>query len=288
MKFVAIGNVVIDQGLKDESIYGGSVIYSSLLALKLGLRTMAITSFGKDFAKLNYDWKNIQFFVQPAPFSTRVQLIYDVKGNRQIILKKEGGTISKNLLPDISDADIVFICPVVHEINSKLVSTIAKAKKRAIIVTTPQGWLRDWKKEGSPIFQTQWKNAKEILSKTDILIISDEDIKKDTSVLNVYRNFIKENGIVVVTQGFKGATAYRGKEIVFSKAYPAKVVDPTGAGDIFAASFAIAWKETSSLKQSLQFANLAASFVIEGIGTSNMPTRLKIRSRINKYQPHYK
>ncbi len=280
MKLVAIGNVAIDQNLQNSLTCGGSVLYSSLLASKLGLEVTAVTSFGKDFLKLKPDWYNIKLYVHPTPFTTTVSFIYGKKGNRQMILKKEGGIISEKFLPkEIYDADIIFICPIVHEISSELVSFIAKENGEGIIVTTPQGWLRDWKKEGDRIFQRKWSNAEEILTYTDILVISDKDIQEDKSALAFYKSLIKKGGIVIVTQGSKGATAYRGKKMVSSYAYPAKAIDPTGAGDIFAASFAIAYKETFSIEQSLRFANIAASFIIEGIGISNMPTRTQIQLR---------
>jgi len=284
MKFVAIGNVAIDQNLQNSLTCGGSVLYSSLLASKLGLETTAVTSFGKDFLKLKPDWHNIKLYAHPTPFTTTFSFKYGKKGNRQMILKKEGGIISGKLLPkEICDADIIFICPIVHEISSELVSFIAKENEEGIIVTTPQGWLRDWKKEGDKIFQRRWNNAKEILTHADVLVISEKDMRDDKLALKQYIDLIKKRGIVIVTQGSKGATAYREKEIISHKAFPAKVIDPTGAGDIFAGSFAIAWKETSSLGKSLKFANTAASFIIEGIGTSNIPTRSQIQSRSNKY-----
>lgn len=284
MKFLAIGNIAIDHNLQDNPTCGGSVLYSSLLASKLGLKTIAITSFGKDFLTLNQNWDNVRVYPQLTPFSTTVSFIYDKNGNRQVKIEKEGGAISEKLLPrEIFDADIIFICPIVHEISSRLVSFIVKKNKSGLIVATPQGWLRDWRKERGRIFQKKWNNAKEILPHTDVLVISEEDIQEDKSALDLYKILTKKGGIIVVTQGSKGATAYRGKEIVSSKSYPAKVVDPTGAGDIFAASFAISWKETSSLEQSLKFANIAASFAIEGIGVSNIPTRAQIESRSNKY-----
>lgn len=280
MKFVAIGNVAIDQNLQEHPATGGSVLYSSLLASKLGLKAFAVTSYGEDFLALKPNWQNVHVYPQLTPFSTTIGLIYDQHGNRQVIVGKEGGIISEKLLPkEISDADIIFICPIVHEISSKLVDFVAKENKGGIIVTTPQGWLRDWGKEGDKIFQKPWENAKEILAHTDILSISEEDIQDDKSVLDLYKSFIKPRGIIIVTQGSKGATAYRGKEIIFFKAYPAKMVDSTGAGDIFAAAFGISWKETSSMGQSLKFANTAASFIVEGIGESNMPTRFQIQSR---------
>ena len=284
MKFVAIGNVAIDENLQNSKTCGGSVFYASLFASKIGSESIAVTSFGKDFLELKPNWHSVRVCSELKAFSTTFRLIYDKKGNRQAILKKEGGSISKaKLKKEIYNADIIFVCPIAHEITSKLVSFIAKEKKTGIVVTTPQGWLRNWNKEGEKISQRSWNNAKEILQFTDVLIISDEDIKDNRSVLKLYKNLIKKKGIVIVTQGSKGAVAYSENELVLSKAYPAKAIDPTGAGDIFAAAFGIAFKETASLKKALKFANAAASFIIEGIGVSNMPTRPQILARINTF-----
>jgi len=280
-KFVAVGNVAIDKNLRDFPVCGGSVLYSALLASKLGWKTTAVTSFGKDFSALKFDWHDIRLCTQEKPYTTTFSIAYDEKENRKLVLEKEGGIISADKLSDeIRDADIIFLCPIAHEISPEFVSFIAKENRGGTIITTPQGWLRGWKKEGDQIFQKPWDTAKEILSHTDILVISEEDIKNDNSLLENYRTLIKKGELVILTRGSKGATGYRENKIVAQKAYPAKVIDPTGAGDIFAASFGIAWKETSSMEQSLIFANIAASFVIEGVGTSNIPTRNQIQSRI--------
>ncbi|MCG4715509.1 hypothetical protein L0P75_15890, partial [Faecalibacillus intestinalis] len=87
--FVAIGNVSIDHNLQDSSTCGGSVLYSSLLASRLGLEVVAVTSFGKDFLALKPNWYNVRIYNQLEPFSTTVGLKYDKKGNRQIIIEKE-------------------------------------------------------------------------------------------------------------------------------------------------------------------------------------------------------
>ncbi len=87
-------------------------------------------------------------------------------------------------------------------------------------------------------------------------------------------------GIVVVTRGANGATAYQRKKVLSHPAYSVAVVDPTGAGDIFAAAFAISWRETSSVEKALRFANAAASLAIEAVGTSGIPTRDGIQRRM--------
>ena len=50
-------------------------------------------------------------------------------------------------------------------------------------------------------------------------------------------------------------------------------VDPTGAGDVFAAAYLIRYHETGDPYEAAQFANLVASFSVEAPGTEGIPTR---------------
>ncbi len=280
MKFVAIGNVAIDKGLQDRSISGGPVLYSSLLAAKLGLESIAITTFGEDFLSVMPDWHTVSVHSRTCPETTTFSLTYTSDGTRELFLKKEGGIIETDmLLPEIRDADVIFLCPLAHEISPELIPFITKENNgNGLIVVGPQGWLRSWEQGGGKVSLQPWKEAKAILQYADILVISEEDVQDNQKLVEEYRVAIK--GIMVVTQGPKGATAYQGREVFSQPAYPVAVVDPTGAGDIFAAAFAISWRETSSVEKALRFANAAASLAIEAVGTSGIPTRDGIQRRM--------
>jgi sugar/nucleoside kinase (ribokinase family) len=59
-------------------------------------------------------------------------------------------------------------------------------------------------------------------------------------------------------------------------------VDPTGAGDVFAAAFVIAlWRGKPAL-EAVRFAHAAASFVVEAPGASGIPTEERIRGRLRE------
>jgi len=57
-------------------------------------------------------------------------------------------------------------------------------------------------------------------------------------------------------------------------------VDPTGAGDVFAAAFMIRLIETDDPCQAAQFANTVASFSIEGPGVSGIPMRHQVEAYV--------
>ena len=57
----------------------------------------------------------------------------------------------------------------------------------------------------------------------------------------------------------------------------------TGAGDIFAAAFLIHLWETEDVWKAARFAACAASFVVEGEGTTAIPNRDQIEARLRRH-----
>ena len=59
-----------------------------------------------------------------------------------------------------------------------------------------------------------------------------------------------------------------------------RVVDPTGAGDAFAAGLAIALADGRSPDDCARFANAVASFAVEGVGMESLADRARVDSRM--------
>ena len=66
-------------------------------------------------------------------------------------------------------------------------------------------------------------------------------------------------------------------------AFPAAAVDPTGAGDVFAAAFLIRYRETGDPWEATRFAACAASFIVESEGLANTPDRMMIEERLRAH-----
>lgn len=79
---------------------------------------------------------------------------------------------------------------------------------------------------------------------------------------------------LIVTEGKKGVRYYDGEQEVVVPAFIVEAVDTTGAGDTFNAAFAVALAEGKSIKDSISFANLAASISVTKFGAQGgMPFR---------------
>ena len=81
-------------------------------------------------------------------------------------------------------------------------------------------------------------------------------------------NFAKKlNKLMVITRGEKGAIAIQGEEVVECGVHKnLKIVDLTGAGDLFAAGFLHGYVNKLSIKQSLEKGTEMSSRVIQQIG----------------------
>jgi sugar/nucleoside kinase (ribokinase family) len=82
--------------------------------------------------------------------------------------------------------------------------------------------------------------------------------------------------IVVLTRGIHGADVYYNGHVTHVRPRPANQIDPTGAGDTFTAAFLIYYSETGDPIKAARFANVAASFCVEGLSYSATPTRAQV------------
>jgi len=109
-----------------------------------------------------------------------------------------------------------------------------------------------------------------VKSKLDITFANEQEIMSliDTKNFDDVITFSKSLGkILVVTRGEKGAVAINGQEVVECGIKQGlKVVDLTGAGDLFAAGFLHGHVNNMSLKNSLEKGTDMSSKVIQQIG----------------------
>ena len=109
-----------------------------------------------------------------------------------------------------------------------------------------------------------------VKNKLDITFANEQEI---TSLINAKNfnevlNFSKQLGkLIVITRGKNGATAIKGGEVVECGAQKnLKIIDLTGAGDLFAAGFLHGYVNNLSNKESLEKGTEMSSKVIQQIG----------------------
>jgi sugar/nucleoside kinase (ribokinase family) len=144
---------------------------------------------------------------------------------------------------------------------------LAQAKKpRLVAADTMNFWI-----EG------ERKVLGEVLSKIDLLIINDEELRQLAEDHNVKRAAKKVIGMgpkrLVVKRGECGAMLFDDHGCFFAPAYPLEnEVDPTGAGDSFAGALMgylanVGELDAATFRRALMTAGCVASFCVEDVGT---------------------
>lgn len=270
--FVAIGHVTKD--LLPGGMYsiGGTATYASLAALRLGASVAVFTSVPADL-DLGPALEGVTVHRVPSTQATTFENIYLGHHRKQYIHGNASPLHPDDLPPAWRQAPIVLLCPIAGELGLDWMGTF----ERSIVGVTPQGWMRRWDASGL-IAHQPWHEAEQILPRVDVLVFSKEDVGGDEELVQHYTRLAR---IAAVTEGPLGVTVYwKGQPRRFPAYRAAAEVDPTGAGDVFAAAFLLRLKETNDPYEAAPFANSAASFAIEGPGTTTLATRTQVELRL--------
>lgn len=271
-ELLCIGFACYDQH-NGKNILGGTASYSSIMASYLGMKTALLTSVGNDFEFFDiFEKYGIEICNIQSERTTVFENIYENNTRIQYIYDRAKTLFPKDVPANWKNAPIVKFCLIADEADYSLLIQFP----HALVVATIQGWLRKWDKNGkvSPK-EIDWN----ILKNVDIVFMSEDDILGFESALPK----MKELGnILVMTKGEKGVVIFHhGKEFEFP-AFPTSAVDPTGAGDIFAASFLVKYYQTKNIEQAAAFANSTASLIVENFGIK-IPTLEQIEKRFKNY-----
>ncbi len=261
--FLVIGHATRDL-LPEGWTIGGTVSYASITARNLGKRAAVVTCAGDDLL-LEEFLRGIAVLRAHNSATTTFQNIYSGSARIQFIREVAPKITPSHIPLPWRRTPIVLIGPVAMEVEEDLIGLFPQS----LIGVTPQGWMRSWDDSGAVRYRV-WEEAPRILPRIRALILSEEDVRGDLKIVEEYASLVE---ILVLTQAERGATLYwkGGKE--HFPARPARLVDPTGAGDVFAAAFLIRLYETGDPRRAVSFANVVASFSVEAPGTGGIPDR---------------
>jgi sugar/nucleoside kinase (ribokinase family) len=164
------------------------------------------------------------------------------------------------------------VAPIARELDADAVEPL----RAAFVGLSPQGWLRELE-VGAPVRPARWSVPEPLLARADALVVSEEDLVAEPGAVEWLRARVP---LLVVTRGPAGATAYAGPEVLEQPALPADAVDPTGAGDVFAAALFVRLHESGDLAVALRFAAAAAALAVEAPGTGGIANRKQVETRL--------
>ena len=267
--FLAIGHVCKDLSPSGDGP-GGAVTFAALTALKLGLQPAIITSGGRDVGAL-LDELGIPAHVVPSADTTTFQNTYS-QGDRRQLIKSVAGPIAPHDVPsEWRSIRLVLLGPLADEVDYAL----ARHFPDSLVIASIQGWLRSWDSDGR-VAPKHWDGT-DVLPYLDAAVVSISDIG-DRQVINLWADIAP---VLIVTKGSDGARLHSRGDWHEIAPFSAQEVDPTGAGDVFAAAYLIRYQETRDPVDAARFACCVASFCVEAEGVAGIPTRAQVERRMS-------
>lgn len=273
LSILILGNVTRDIPCADpahaEYVLGGSVSYAALTCHRLQAKAEVVTraSADMDLAPLT---AVARCTVLPSATTTTFVNSYGPQGRVQHCYHPAAPIRAADLTPAMRQARAVFMCPIMQEVAADVPPCFGDSAFQAAGL---QGWLRGIDAAGC-VHPVAWRNQENILRCLDVAILSREDIDHD---LNRLYAMLEHVPLAILSNYRHGCDIFERRAGGVIQRHvpprPAREVDPTGAGDVFATAFLIRFLETDDVWQAARFANVAASFGVEGAGAAAIPSR---------------
>jgi sugar/nucleoside kinase (ribokinase family) len=281
INFLAIGPITHDL-VPNGFRFGGTVSFASATARRLGWHPGILTRVAPDglvhgpspvgpvdvIGPDDSPLAGTPIHLLPSDTSTTFSNIYR-NGVRTQVLAAQAEPVTPADLPAAwTDVPVVLLGPLAQDVPASWTAVFP----HALMGVTPQGWMRRWDAEGH-VSPTRWENAASFLHRADVAILSREDVGGDDAYIAELATLAR---LLVITDGWHGATLYMGGASHRVPPRPTSEVDPTGAGDVFATAFLLRLAETGDPFIAARFANVTASMSVEAPGMDSIPYRDRV------------
>ena len=158
---------------------------------------------------------------------------------------------------------------------------LASAFLDAAIGVGAQGWCRVWDRNGI-VTMRPWPDPRPVLARAQALFLSSDDVAGwESRATELYQDV----PLGALTFADKGAILFVNGERHPVLAAPAREIEPTGAGDVFAAAFLIRYNLTGDPFEAASYAAAAGALTVEAPGISGVPTAERLAGRWWASQP---
>ncbi len=257
-----IGHVTLDRfeaGVRP----GGAALYAAVTAHRLGASAGILTRHAREFP-LELIPPQIEVVSLPGARTTTFAHAGNSPRGRVLTCDGSAGPIGPADVPgDWRDAPLVLLAPVMNELDPAL----AAAFPEATICAAAQGWLRARAADGR-VVPGRWESAGLVLPRLQTLFLSEEDARPAAPEVDEWPQRIP---LGVITAGRRGALLFVNGERYEVPPLPAREVDPTGAGDVFAAAFMFHYDRDGDPWDAAAAASCAAALSVEGEGFTTVP-----------------
>lgn len=281
MKLAIFSHCTIDQIKIDTASYerpGGPACYCSLAARELGFDVDLFTKFGPDFTFADKLQKNKIKFANALSDKPTTKFILEIKDSeRSLWLENTCEEIQYENL----DADGTLVSPVFDEISKKTLDKIKKDSR--MVFLDPQGFLRRTDSQ-----------KKVFLDRTELDLSNITAIKSDPSEVQSLTGLsemdgamsLQKRGVEHVLYTNKRDVSLLSKNRLYSIKLPnMDILDTSGVGDIFTATFCCTLLKEKDVLWAFSFAGGAAQAALESkqIGLDKVPSKGQVQTNASYY-----
>lgn len=248
------------------SYMGGGGFYSSLSLSRMGFETVLFTAYGPD---MNPEWvehlrgKGVKVYATGLERSIVFENVYQ----DSLRLQKSSGEPSRKIIVDrsrLNGLNAVHVTPVLNEVDHRVFKELEEAGCRVSI--DAQGFIR------TSGFNGHVRHVKRMLPDSLLAKVSYVHMNVEEQLFFVNRDVkelfeINPEIIVELTNSEHGSMVIHRQGCFYMPSLEVDTLDPTGAGDVYAAVFLAKHLETGSLFESSLYASACASIKAEKTGS---------------------
>lgn len=250
-------------------LLGGTVSYGACTAHAFGLNIGMLTSAAVDEPLLPQLRPYADVISLPAEATSTFENIYQPSGRVQYLRGVAAPIRAADVPEKWLNAKLVHLAPLTDEVDPQ----IAHLFPETPVLLTLQGWLRRWDADGRVRFK-RWFD-RDVLKDIDIVVFSEEDIVEAPELEYEFAAAVPH---LLVTRAEKGGTYYRNGEAIPYSTPQVEVVQPTGAGDVFAAALLASWSLLNrDMSAAIRLAARVGATSVTRIGLDGAPTPDEVR-----------
>lgn len=269
-RIITVGHVTHDR-YGDDIVPGGCAFYGALTQHGLGAAVHLVTAVGDDFA-CDDALAGLSCDVQRGGVTTLFTNLYPEGSIRVQRIEAMAPPVRPPAV--LPDAALVHLAPVMQDVE--LAAWLDAAGPRPVALAV-QGWIKD-RGPNETVVQTPWQVDGALLARVAFAACGEEDLVQQGDLLD---RLCRHVPVVAFTHGKRGCDVIVRGETTRVGIYPDAVeVDPTGAGDTFAAGFFLGLAEGRDPVAAAKLGAAAASIVVEGRGGATLPRIGEAHARV--------
>jgi sugar/nucleoside kinase (ribokinase family) len=267
LRIGVVGALTIDFNKSSGSSYGflgGGGFYSSVSLAGMGVETFLFTGYGPD---MDAEWvgklrkTGVRIVAQSFGKSIVFENFYE--GSSRV--QKASGSGEKIFVERsmLKDLHAVHVTPVLNEVDHRVLEEAAEAGCRVSV--DAQGFIRSVGEDGY-VVRVKRLLSDGLIEHIDYIHMS---LEEQLFFLNnsVRELFDLNPGIIVeITDSEHGSFVMDRKRCYRIPAFKTGIVDPTGAGDVYASVFLAKHLEKNDLLEAGLYASASASIKVEKTG----------------------